>query len=220
VERLQEISEADAKAAERLISTAEIDQLVALTRYAVGQLIGVARSFDKGQLAQLATFADAASKGFGALRGILDSFTAVTKDKTATEGQVTPQQAIEQLITLFTAGLGRLSALALIANQYRTIALTIRQAMSEAGTALAEALGGLSLPQGVTPQTLALATGGGAFTIRQEVVHTFSPVQFQIMGENGPWIVRSLQIDGKSRTEVAGMVADALIAAAPAGAGA
>ena len=205
----------NARQQDRLLTTAEIDQIVALARYAVGQLVGIAGSFDKGALARLSDFGDAASKGFGALRGVLDSLTVATKDEKPQEGALTPRQAIDRLIALFQDGLGQLTVLAGLANQYRTAAGAIKHTMADAGRDLGEALASLSLPQGVSTQALGLAAGA-TITVRQEVVHTFTgTVTLTMPSDDGAFVARSLSLDGKSRHEVADLIAAEIAAAAP-----
>jgi hypothetical protein len=135
-------------------------------------------------------------------------------------GQTLLTQAIATLIGLFNAGLGQLTVLAGIAEQYRTAALAIKRVMGEAGSALGEALASIALPAGTSPQALGLAAGA-TITVRQEIVHTFNgTVTLNMPADDGAFVARSIRVDGKSRHEVADMIAGELIAAAPAGAGA
>jgi hypothetical protein len=57
--------------------------------------------------------------------------------------------------------------------------------------------------------------------VRQEIVHRFEGVvTLNMPADDGAFVARSIRVDGKSRHEVADMIAGELIAAAPAGAGA
>lgn len=203
-------AEGNAKQADRLITTAEIDQIVFLAQYAVGRLVGVAKGFDPGQLAGLATFSDAASKGFGALKGVLDAIQAPTKGSAPKEGTLTPLQAIDTLIGLFNEGVGRLGTLVGVAQQYLNAANQVRSIMLQAGAAFGEALSGLALPQGATPQALALAAGG-TFTVQQVITHRAEgAIDIRFLGENGGWVVSSLQADKTARDGVIGIVAEGI----------
>ena len=211
----------NAKQADRFITTAEIDQIVFLSQYAVGRLVEVAKGFDKGQLAGLATFSDAASKGFGALKGVLDAIQVPTKDSAPKEGSLAPIQAIDMLIGMFNEGLGRLGTLVGVAQQYLNAANQVRSIMLQAGAAFGEALGGLALPQGATPQALALAAGG-TFTVQQIVTHRHEPQQVNIsfLGANGAWVASSLTVDGTARQQVAQLIGGEIAATLAAGAAA
>ena len=197
----------------RLVTTQEIDGLVFLIGYVLGRLIELAGRFDTGALARMGNLADAAAKGLGALRGILDAINEAGQEKKPAEGDqsLTPAQAIDKLLGLFNEGLARLQVLATVVEQYKQVAFGIRNTMYEAMQAIGEAIGAMPFGTGIGAAQLALATNNGQFLIRAEVIHRHDPVEFRMMGENGPWIVRSLEIDGKSREEVAGMVGEILM---------
>ncbi len=205
--------EGQPKNSTRLITTQEIDALVFLIGYVVGRLVDLAGRFDTGALARMSNLADAASKGLGALRGILDAINTAGKDDQPKEGDqsLTPAQAIDKLIGLFSDGLARLQVLATVADQYKQVAIGIRNTMIEAMQSISEAIGSMPFGTGIGAEQLALATNNGQFLIRAEVIHRHDPVEFRMMTENGPWMVRSLQIDGKSREEIAGMVGEILM---------
>ncbi len=195
----------------RLVTTAEIDALAGLIGYVTRKMIDLAAGFDPGALARMVTLADAAAAGIGALRGIAELIDVSGQEPKKGEKALTPVQIIDNLIALFTAGLGRLSALATIAAQYEQAATGIRNTMALAAAALSASLGSLPLGAGIGAQQLALATNNGQFLIRAEVVHRHEPIELRMLGPNGPWMVQTLQIDGKSRQEVAAIIADTLI---------
>ncbi len=207
----------NAKQADRLITTAEIDQIVFLAQYAVGRLVEVARGYDKTALAGLSAFGDAASKGFGALQNVLSAIQTPTKDNGPKEGQLTPLEAIDSLIGLFNEGLGRLGTLVGIVGQYRTAAQQVRSIMVEAGNAFGEALGALTPPTGVSAQALALATGG-TFTVNNIITHRFEGlVTLNMPADDGAFVARSIRVDGQSRRDIADQIANELILAGPGG---
>lgn len=203
--------EGNAKQVSRLIDTATIDALVSLIGYVTRRMIDLGKQFNAGDLQRVTALADAASKGLGALSEMLDTINVASKPKEGDEKSITPAQAIDQLIALFTAGLSRLAALGTVADQYKRAAYAIRDTMREAMAAITEAIGTLPFGTGIGAAQLALATSNGQFLIRAEVIHRHDPVRFEIMTENGPWVVRSLEIDGKSREQVAGMVGEILM---------
>lgn len=59
---------------------------------------------------------------------------------------------------------------------------------------------------------LPLGPGGATVTIH----HAYDPIRFEFMTPNGAWVVSSLAIDGKSRGELADMIAGVIAGAAPA----
>ena len=203
--------EGNPKDVSRLISAGEVDALVSLIGYVTRRMIDLGKQFSAGDLAKVVALADAASKGIAALGDMMDTIDAATKPKEGDAATLTPSQVIDNLIALFTQGLARLALLANVAEQYKRAAFGIRDTMQEAMAAIAASLGTLPFGTGIGAAQLALATSNGQFLIRAEVIHRHDPVQFTMMTENGPWIARSLEIDGKSREQVAAMVADLLM---------
>lgn len=192
----------------RLISTAEIDALVDLIGYVTRRMIDLGRSFNTGDLAKVTALADAASAGLSALGEMLDTINISTDDKKKPDAEkLSPAQAIDQLIALFTAGLGRLLALATVADEYKRVAYGIRDTMREVAFALTESIGAIPFGASLSAAQLALATNDGQFLIRAEVVHRHEPIDIRFLGENGTWIVKSLQTDSAARDEVAGIIA-------------
>ncbi len=105
--------------------------------------------------------------------------------------------------------LTRAQTLAGVAAQYKQIALGIANDISLAFSTIEQAL--LPLTGGGNLNGL---VNGGAINVTATVniVHTHNPIVFQMMDENGAWIVKSLQVDGASREAVAAMIATEIFA--------
>lgn len=177
-----------------------IDGVVAVTRYGVDQLIGIANGYDKGQLTKLSDFADAAGKGYAAIGAALDASAALGK-----EGRVSAADAIGQALSELQAGLGPLGQMLTVSQQYATTGAQIGANIAQAYNSIAGALPGYSAPQAA----LVGATVGGGAAV-QVIEHRYGPqtVRLELMAENGGWIVNSLRVDGKSRGEIAELISD------------
>lgn len=191
-------------------SAEAITALVNVTRFAVQQLAGISGSFTKPQLDQLKAFGDAASAGFGAIRGALDAGKSL-----ADKDRISPADALGQVLSEFQAGLTPLAALAVVAAQYKATGAQIGADIAAAYAAI----GGGAAP-GLTPpsaQALALASNTTT-TVQRVVTHRFEgQIGFSFLAANGQWIVTSLQIDDKALTGtadlIAGKIADGIHAA-------
>jgi hypothetical protein len=202
------------KETHQFISGPEIDTLVGVIRYAVDQLIGLSTRYDKGSLERMSQFAKAVQDGFSAIKSAQDVAQTVKKD-TEDAKPVDPGAVIAGVLAQFTSGVSQLTQLVNVATQYQQQAAKVKSLMAQAFNDIYSAIPGMDPAAGGGAGNL-LANGGTiTFNSRIEVVHTHSPITFQMMGENGPWIVRSLQVDDASRAEVSAMVADTIMAANP-----
>lgn len=187
-------------------SAQAIDAVVAVTKYGVDQLIGISGLYGKPQLDQLATFADAASKGYGALRAAADAAKSL-EDK----DRVKPVDALNGLLGDFNAGLTPLLALAATSRQYKTLGTEFAQNIAAAYAALGGALPGFNPAQAALTADVTVA-GAASQTV---VVHQHEPqvVRLEFLGENGAWIARSLTVDGSARAQTATILAGEIGAA-------
>ena len=88
--------------------------------------------------------------------------------------------------------------------------------MAEAAQTVRDAANAIRLPvTGGEAAAAALANTTPVQVIRHEYIHSGS-VQFLLMGENGPWVAKSLSLDAKARHDVAETFADEFLAAVPA----
>lgn len=177
-----------------------IANVVAVTGYAVQQLAGIAASFDKAQLAKLKEFGESAGAGFGAIGSALNAGKALEGD------HVSPADAIGKVLAEFQAGLGPLGALAAISEQYKTQGNIISANIAQAYASIAG-----SIP-GFTPQSTNVAATVTGTNV-QTVAHVFSGgINISFLGENGTWVVKSLQADNASLQTVSDMIATEIAA--------
>jgi TP901 family phage tail tape measure protein len=174
-----------------------IQAVVNVTAYAVQQLAGIAGSFDKGLLEKLKEFGDAASSGFGAIRGAMDAGKSLDDEK-----HIKPADAIGAVLAEFQAGLGPLGQLALVSEQYRTQGLQIGANFAQAYASIGSAI------PGFTPQSQTVQANISANSQNVIIHQVQGSISIAFLGENGTWVVRSLQADNTSRHAVSDMVAE------------
>lgn len=178
-----------------------IDALVSVTNYGVQQLIGISGSYGKGQLGQLKEFSDAASSGFGALRGALDAGKSL-----ADKDRIAPADAIGQALAEFQAGLSPLGQLLTLSQQYKTQGEQIGANVAQAYAAIAAGLPGFNTQQAALAANVTVGAG------QTTIVHRFEgSVNFGFLGENGAWVVKSLQVDDGALTATADLIAGKLL---------
>lgn len=178
-------------------SAAAIDGLVSVTGYTVDRLVGLATKYDPAALARLTAFAEAADKGFSALKSALSA----AKDIASAQDGPKPVDAVNTIIGQLQTGLGPLQTLAGLAGQWETLSASIRTKLGAAFTDLGASVAG------VTGGGAAAITFAGATTTRAEIT-----VRLEMPADDGRFVARSLRVDGRSRGEVADMIAGEIAA--------
>lgn len=177
-----------------------IDSVVYLAQYATDRLIGISHSYGNGDLHQLKAFADAASSGFGAIRGALDAGKSL-----ADPDRIKPADAIGAVLSEFQAGLAPLGALATLSQQYKTQGELIGANIAQAYAAIAAGL------PGFTAQSQA-ATASVSVTSGQTITHHFDgAIDIKFLGNNGAWVVSSLRVDDAALTATSDLIAGKLL---------
>lgn len=171
-----------------------IQQVASVAGAAVEALVAIAGTYSKAQLSQLENWGNAASAGFGAIRGALDAGKALGED------HIAPADALNKVLGEFQAGLSPLAQLAAVSETYKSQGLQIGANIAQSYSSIMGSIPGFS-PQSATV-TAMLAPGA------QIVQHQFSGgINISFLGENGTWVVKSLQVDTTSRSQIADMIA-------------
>lgn len=179
-------------------SATAIEGLVSVTGYTVDRLIGLATKYDPAALGRLTAFAEAADKGFSALKSALSA----AKDIASAQDGPKPVDAVNTIIGQLQTGLGPLQALAGLAGQWETLSASIRTKLGAAFTDLGASVAGVT-----GGGAAAITFAGGATTTRSEIT-----VRLEMPADDGRFVARSLRVDGRSRGEVADMIAGEIAA--------
>jgi hypothetical protein len=178
-----------------------IDEVVAVVDYTAHRLAGIAQGFDPNLLTRLGQFGDGVGSGLSAVRAALDLGKTF-----ADEDRVKPADALGTALAEFQAGLVPLDQLVLLSEEYKLKGAAIGTNFAQAYADIAASLPGFFPEQAAA--TASVTVGAG----QQTVVHRFEgAIQFQLMDENGAWVVRSMEIDNGSRAELANLIAGELL---------